>query len=231
MRNIIIILAVALMLLTVGCKPQADTGNGLVKMPDVSKEDAQQAIEENAWSVTEPEAEELSNLPAETPASLEDFKFTQGQSMAYGENKVLVKSIGAGPLVDVVVDGVAGRLIETKSEEVINGLIISIKEFKFKLKDSPENYAVLNIKPLELADDEYLMFKDDQVSVGGKKVRMVEPRADGSVIVEVMPSFSGNERIIAGSSKIIDNLEISPVKVFTKDRTRKAYAIIQVVGQ
>ena len=47
MKNTIIILSVALMLLTVGCKPQVDTGNGLVSMPDVSREDAEKMLEEN----------------------------------------------------------------------------------------------------------------------------------------------------------------------------------------
>ena len=233
MRKIILILAVALMLLTVGCKPKVETGNGLINLPDVSKEDVEKILEEKTQQAEDLQAK-LGSIEAafdEPALPSGQFKLADKQSMAYGENKVTVKTIATGPLVDVDVDGTTGRLVETKSEEVINGLVISIAEFKFKLKDSPENYVVLNIKLLELGENEHLLSKDETVSVGAKIVKMIEPRADGSVIVEVLPSYSGNERIVAGSSIIIDNLEISPVQSFTKDKTRKAYAIIKVVEQ
>lgn len=233
MKKIIIILAVALMILTVGCKPKIETGNGLIDMPDVSKEDAQKVLEEKTQQAEDLQAQldKIDDVAAQPPTALGQFKLADKQSITYGENKVTAKSIAAGPLVDVEVDGIMGRLVETKSEEVINGLVISVIEFKFRLKDSPENYVVLSIKPLELGEDEYLLFKDEQASVGDKKVKMIEPRSDGSVVIEVLPSYSGNERIIAGSSKVIDNLEISPVHSFTKDKTRKAYAIIKIVEQ
>lgn len=186
--------------------------------------------EEEQTPQEEPQAEaESSQLPSDVTLNENEYFFKVNDEVKVDGLTVKVSSIESGPLVKVMVGSTPIELIETKSDEIAEGLVISLQKFHFRLKDSPENYVVLKLTPFELNADEYLITEKESVTLNGTIITLNEARTDGAIYVKISNSRYSNEKVAAGKTETFDNIEVSPVKTFTKDNTRPNYAIVRLV--
>jgi len=244
LSNIIMIFAV--LLLVVGCIPKPGSDSSFFNLPGVpddeleEKEQLAKEFEEKYGEFGNDDIEVQMEVQIETSKekmalieslNLQDdeYFFQVGDSMTMGNSEVTILGIESSPQVNIEIEGIPLRLVETKSDEIANGVVVTLQKFNFRLKDSPENYVVLKVLPLELGLDEYLLTEKEEVSFTDNVFTLNEVRSDGSIYFDIEPSSYSNERITAGSTKEYEGLEISPIKTFTKDSTRDNYAIVKIV--
>jgi hypothetical protein len=236
----------AVLLLVVGCIPKPGSDSSFFNLPGVpddeleEKEQLAKEFEEKYGEFGNDDIEVQMEVQIETSKekmalieslNLQDdeYFFQVGDSMTMGNSEVTILGIESGPQVNIEIEGIPLRLVETKSDEIANDVVVTLQKFNFRLKDSPENYVVLKVLPLELGLDEYLLTEKEEVSFTDNVFTLNEVRSDGSIYFDIEPSSYSNERITAGSTKEYEGLEISPIKTFTKDSTRDNYAIVKIV--
>ncbi len=174
--------------------------------------------------------EDIVEEEAETPAEVSSDEFTlkPGETIVVDGVPVNLKSMTPELLAQLNVGGKDIRLLETRGREIESGLDMTLAQWVYKGKDNPENYVVLKIVPLVLGEHEYLLEKEEEVTIEGKTVRLLQAKSDGSIYVLVLPSLVSEQRVPPGETMTIEGIEITPVLTFTRDNSRLPYAIVKL---
>ena len=88
------------------------------------------------------------------------YDFTEGETKTILGHSVTISDISQTPEVIVIVDGISGKLIETKNQEIINKLIIQTDKMDFS--DINNLKVTLKIEELNAEENQYIITKNQK---------------------------------------------------------------------
>lgn len=191
-----------ILLLLAGCTaPQID----LEEVTDES------AVEELPDILTNEEEEEITENTAPY------YNFTEGQTQEILGHEITVIKINPNPILDIIVDGKENTLKETKNEELIEDLKIQM----YYIHDIylQEKYVTLKVEKLELEDNEYILRKDEKITIGDKDIVLEQSKTNGYIQISVYNKgtvIGDTQDIKRGSSLEINGVTITNIKNYYK---------------
>ena len=139
---------------------------------------------------------------AELPVEVEEdiapyYDFYEGETKIILGHEITLTDISLEPEVLVEVDNIEGRLIETKNEEIINTMKISIERLDKKDINNPK--ATLKIEELNLEANQYIIPKNVRVQIEDRDVVLTDSKSSGhiSVMVYDRNDMKGEEETLA----------------------------------
>ena len=131
-----------------------------------------------------------------------DYDFIEGETKIILGKTITVSDIQQKPEVTLLVDGVSGKLLETKNQEIINYMKISIN--KVDLSDINNKKVTLKIEELNLENNEYIITQNQKISIEDKDVILTEGKSSGKIYVTVYDkgTIKGDEAIIASGETV-----------------------------
>jgi hypothetical protein len=159
---------------------------------------------------------------AELPVEVEEdiapyYDFDEGETKIILGHEITLTDISLEPKVLVEVDNIEGRLIETKNEEIINTMKISIERLDKTDINNPK--ATLKIEELDLQTNQYIIQRNVRVQIEDKDVVLTDSKSSGhiSVMVYDRNNMKGEEETLAkGESLEINGLTITNLKNYYK---------------
>ncbi len=156
-----------------------------------------------------------------------DFKLIKGESVSVAGKKLTLVdfSVFQGRFETVVdVDGATRTLYGTKEPEIFNGLRITPLTV-----DRLQSYIEIEVEPLELGADEYLLdFESDKVILG-RLVRLLDVQDDDGILVEVVDGdVSAKVFIMPGETKTVGSLKVTNFESFHRIVRMERYAILKI---
>jgi hypothetical protein len=251
MKKILLILSIVSILLIAGCvSPTIDSQiketepvEEVAVEPVEEKEcsfdfecDSNECINEKCTIVEEEEPSEtiIEDTVEETPIVEEinngPFKIKKGETIDVLGKSLTVDDIIQPNYLYITIDGEEGELQGTQNEEIINELRITVTDFDFKRTDRVNDYVTLDIEELELGINQYLMEKQDRITIGNKDIVFEESKKTGHISVSVFDTGTikgySDEIIKSGATETINGLKITNLENYY---TTKYYAIVEVV--
>ena len=153
-----------------------------------------------------------------------DYDFIEGETKIILGKTITVSDIQQKPEVTLLVDGVSGKLLETKNQEIINYMKISIN--KVDLSDINNKKVTLKIEELNLENNEYIITQNQKISIEDKDVILTESKSSGKIYVTVYDkgTIKGDEAIIASGETVeVYGLTITNIENYYRN---SQYALI-----
>ena len=153
-----------------------------------------------------------------------DYDFIEGETKIILGKTITVSDIQQKPEVTLLVDGVSGKLLETKNQEIINYMKISIN--KVDLSDINNKKVTLKIEELNLENNEYIITQNQKISIEDKDVILTESKSSGKIYITVYDkgTIKGDETIIASGETVeIYGLTITNIENYYRN---SQYALI-----
>lgn len=232
MKNLTLLLII--ILIASGCSlfaPKPADTEEVVTIEEPSEEETpitqpetEQEQPEEIPPAAEEKPEEEPTIPVEVQTK---FKVGEGQSIEVNKTKLTVKEIHSDSKTLIDVEGESVMYTTTMQNEIINGLDIKFLKFSHKGSGNPENYVELEVKPLQLGPNEYLLEKNwKKVAIEGNNFELLDTRVTDQWI---WVSVSGNINTVVdmppGNSKRANGLLITSVRQFYFN---KPYAIVRI---
>jgi hypothetical protein len=158
---------------------------------------------------------------AELPVEVEDiapyYDFDEGETKIILGHEITLIDISLEPKVLVEVDNIKGKLIETKNEEIINTMKISIERLDKTDINNPK--ATLKIEELDLEANQYIIQRNVRVQIEDKDVVLIDSKSSGHISVMVYDRNdmkSEEETLAKGESLEINSLTITNLKNYYK---------------
>ena len=153
-----------------------------------------------------------------------DYDFIEGETKIILGKTITVSDIQQKPEVTLLVDGVSGKLLETKNQEIINYIKISIN--KVDLSDINNKKVTLKIEELNLENNEYIITQNQKISIEDKDVILTESKSSGKIYITVYDkgTIKGDETIIASGETVeVYGLTITNIENYYRN---SQYALI-----
>ncbi len=149
------------------------------------------------------------------------YDFSEGESKKILGSTITLVQVNQGPEVELTIDGEDTSIEDTKSEEIIGDLVISVDSvtYSYDEENIQVRSATLKVESLDLGDNEYILRKQERITVGVKDILLEESRGDGSIDVIVYDTGrnSGEDaRIKRGESLYIYGVTITNLKNYYK---------------
>ena len=153
-----------------------------------------------------------------------DYDFIEGETKIILGKTITVSDIQQKPEVTLLIDGVSGKLLETKNQEIINYIKISIN--KVDLSDINNKKVTLKIEELNLENNEYIITQNQKINVENKDIILTESKSSGKIYITVYDkgTIKGDETIIASGETVeIYGLTITNIENYYRN---SQYALI-----
>ena len=153
-----------------------------------------------------------------------DYDFIEGETKIILGKTITVSDIQQKPEVTLLIDGVSGKLLETKNQEIINYMKISIN--KVDLSDINNKKVTLKIEELNLENNEYIITQNQKINVENKDIILTESKSSGKIYITVYDkgTIKGDETIIASGETVeIYGLTITNIENYYRN---SQYALI-----
>ena len=153
-----------------------------------------------------------------------DYDFIEGETKIILGKTITVSDIQQKPEATLLVDGVSGKLLETKNQEIINYMKISIN--KVDLSDINNKKVTLKIEELNLENNEYIITQNQKINVENKDIILTESKSSGKIYITVYDkgTIKGDETIIASGETVeIYGLTITNIENYYRN---SQYALI-----
>ena len=215
--KVLIVFALLLTLILASCAPAP-----------VQLEEEQEVVEET--EVMEEEEEQVEEV-VEEEEEMEDgfYKFWDGETHEILGRSITFVETYQPITVVLVVDGEEVRITNTKQDEIINGLRIELDTWVFESSTSKNNFVILKIAELDLANNQFLIHEAARMNVGDKDVRLEESKSNGYILLSVYEADSSegdtDVRIRPGGSEKVNGLTITNLENWWQ---HNEYAIIQI---
>ena len=155
------------------------------------------------------------------------YNFTEGETKEILERSITVLKIYPEPEIDILVDNAQTTIKETKNEEIIKDLKISINQIYNE--NAQTKSLTLKIEPLELGENEYIIRKSEKNTVNNKDIILEESRSDKTITITVYDEgtiVGDTDKIKRGETKTIYGITITNLKNYYKS-TQYAWVIIK----
>ena len=205
MKNLIITL---LLLLIAGCSTETNVLEEISSNPITSMTIAEPQ---------EPKEEDTSPY----------YEFTEDETQIILGHKITILEIEQEPKITIRIDDISGNILETKNEELINGLKISINKLDFS--DIKNLKVTLKIEEFELEDNQYIITKNIKTTIENKDVVLTDSKSTGHINVIVYDKDdlkSEDSSIASGESVELNGLLITNLDNYYKV-TQYALVMIQ----
>lgn len=226
----LVVLVALVVVLLAGCASKAPTGGAVVCNKPYILVGNSCCLDSNVNGICDADEQKPAapvEEPKPEPVLSDEFKLVKGDSVKVaGKIFTLVDySIFQGKLETVVdVDGMEKIIYGTKEPEVVNGLRITPLSV-----DRLQTYILVNVEPLKLQADEYLLEVDKDTVVLGERLRLRDVQDDNGVLVENADSDI-RVFVMPGITKTLDGLRITNVESFFRTVKSERYAILKIVG-
>ncbi len=156
----------------------------------------------------------------EEPVTIETdqyYNFYEGDTQEILGHSITLNTIHINPQIDLTVDYTEASIIETKNEEIIEGLKISIQKINDVYRQ--EKYVTLKIEELNLGKKEYIINKGESITVGNREIVLEDSKVSGYIQVSVYNKgtlIGDTENIKRGESILINELTITNLKNYYK---------------
>ncbi|MFH1210323.1 MAG: hypothetical protein V1645_00220 [archaeon] len=214
-----------------GCQAETPTGNATVCNKPYILVGTSCCLDANDNSVCDKDEIQApeEKPPVVPPEVKQDFQMVKGDMITVGgKNVTLVDfSIFQNKLETVVdVDGKEWVIHETQKPEIVDGLRIAPVSV-----DRLQAFIVLNVVPLKLESNQYLIKLNEVNIILGKVVRLREVQDDGGILVEVSVGEDDfSTFVMEGDTKTVDGLKVTNVESFHRDLRAERYAIVKIVA-
>ena len=154
------------------------------------------------------------------------YDFTEGETKTILGRSITISDIQQTPEVILLVDEVSGKLLETKKEEIVNYLRISIN--KIDLTDINNQKVTLKIEDIHIENNQYILTKNTKTTIRNKDVFLTESRSSGNIEVTIYDkgTTKGDEtRIASGETVEIYGLTITNIENYYRI---SQYALVSV---
>jgi len=165
------------------------------------------------------EEEALSEEPQ--TATVQYYDFTEGETREVFGHTITVTTISTSAMIDILVDNDATSIKETKSEEIVGRLKISIEAFDYGYAPKGETFVTMKFEELELEDNELIIEKGVRQTVGNKDILLESSRTDGAIYVSVYgkgTTIGDTQKIHTGETVEVYGLKITNIKNYYKVR-------------
>ena len=95
---------------------------------------------------------------------------------------ITINDMSSSGRLTLEIDGVISKLQDTKKTQIYNDYYFSMLEYNYK-GESSASYAVLNITPLELESNQYVMRKDVTITLNDIELTLKESKSDDYIKV------------------------------------------------
>ncbi len=217
--------------LLAGCQAETPTGNATVCNKPYILVGTSCCLDANDNGICDKDEEAApeEKPPVIPPSELkEDFQMVKGDMVTVGgKNVTLVDySVFQNKLETVVdVDGKEWVIHETQKPEIVNGLVITPVSV-----DRLQAFMVLNVIPLKLESNQYLVVLGEDNIILGRIVRLREVQDDNGILVQVIDGEEDLEVfVMEDDTKTVDGLKVTNVESFHRDLRAERYAIVKIV--
>lgn len=155
----------------------------------------------------------------------DEYLMTPESRVVIGGREVTMKELAYDYKMTFKIDGQTYLITETNKEEIVNDVIITVKKVNFDPEDV-DTYAIVNIIKYVPGENEYLMYYEDNVVVGGSTVTLRRFNDDGSIYVKV--DDLEDERVKKGETIEIRDLSITNVKTNLRAITSEKYSVLRI---
>ena len=234
MKKVLIVLSIILLLVISACVSQNIGENTQTEQEPttISETESDSSIMIDTTQEKDSTKENIDTAEEEVSTSEEPnseglYTLKEGQTVTVDGKAVTVTLIDQPSHVEVDVDGVEGTIENTKQEEIINELRFNINKFDFK-SDGITTQIFVNITPIVLEDNQYVLYKNEEVTIGDRLVTLLDSRETGHVdikVSELKHINSMDDTIKLGETKEINGLKITILERFYKI---KDYAVVEV---
>lgn len=153
------------------------------------------------------------------------YEFAEDETKIILGHEITLTDVALEPEVLVEIDNIEGKLIETKNEEIINGIRIYIERLNRSDINNPK--ATLMIEELKLTDNQYIIPKYVRVEIENKDVVLIDSKNTKHIYVSVfnMNDMQSEDGYIAqGETVELNGLLITNLKNYYKVNQ---YALIE----
>ncbi|MDP3727844.1 MAG: hypothetical protein Q8R18_00150 [bacterium] len=148
------------------------------------------------------------------------YDFYEGDTREILGHSITLEKIYLNPQVDITVDNTEAGVKETKSEEIIEDLKITI--WKINNNYQEEKYVTFKIEALELGENEYIIQQNEKRTIGSKDIFLEESRTNGYIQVSVY-----NKGTLIGETKNVKSGESLEVYGVTVTNLKNYYKVEQ----
>jgi len=172
--------------------------------------------------VEEPEEEK----PGDNPPY---YVFLEGESKNVLGSNFEVVTISTSPFAETLINGKRYVIKDTKAEEIINDLRISIQEYYFDHEATEMgDYAIFKIEKLVLEENQYLVDKGGLVTVGDRDFKLDDVKSDGWIEYSVYKTgtsdgYQGKASLAKDATTY--GVTVQPVKTYWR---MYQYAIVEL---
>lgn len=154
------------------------------------------------------------------------YDFTEGETKTILGRDITISDIQQTPEIYLLVDGVSGKLLETKKEEIVNYLRISIN--KIDLTDINNKKVTLKIEDINIENNQYVLIKNTKTTIENRDIILTESRSNGNIEVTVYETNTNkgdDAQIASGETVEIYGLTITNIENYYRI---SQYALISV---
>jgi len=235
MRKLILVLMVLAVLVTAcaqqkAAEPAAPAG-GLTPVEETPAPEAPESpVEEPVAETPAEETPAPEEAPAETPAPAatnadeQFFDVKEGDTITYKSQKIIIEDLtNQGNYATMYIDPIRYHLYAVNKPEILNNIEYQIVENNFNTANSIK----LRIRPLKLEAGEYLVLKDEIVTVNNVQLTLGAVQVDSRNQESAYVYVGGIEyRVKLGETVNAGTLAVTLKSPFYK---QKQYAILKIV--
>jgi len=158
------------------------------------------------------------------------YKISLGETDIIEGMTISISEIGSSAEVILSIDGVESKLKETKAKEIYNDYYFSTQEYNYK-GDSDETYVIIEVTPLILEEDQYLIRRSETINVLEKDITLDDSKSDGYIVLTVCDEGTrfceDLESIAKGKTEEVRGINIQPIEHYYRVYQ---YAILEITS-
>jgi hypothetical protein len=221
MKTKIILTLILLLLIVPACiNVQVDEQDEIPQEPEAEAE-AEETEEAEAIVIIPEEAEE-ETLPEN------QYNLIFGEILTVDGMNLQIIDMTSSTRLTFSVDGSEKEMQNTKTKEIFNEYYFKMIEYNYN-GESEESNVILEIKPVSLTSNQYILDKNEKITLLGKEITLVESRSDNYIKVTVCDEGTllcdSYVNIQDGEEEEIREITIGNIEQFY---TINQYAIISI---
>lgn len=187
-----------------GCIPSLEQVNGMVK-------------------------EGVHKLKAELQKDLgiEEYSMQVGDYVMVDNKLVRLESYNSDYVVEFDIEGHKVEMRTTQEPLIVEGLELTIKEFRFDASSLEKNYVKVKVTRFVPDEDYYLFYLDDIKNVLGHDIELINIEKSGTVLIRV--DMVNELRIMEDATEGVANLYISNARPVYRAINNERHVILKIV--
>jgi hypothetical protein len=154
------------------------------------------------------------------------FDMKEGDTVTVDNKVVRLVSFSPDYVVVFDIDGQEREMRETQDPQIVNGIELTIKGWKFDASNLAGNYVKADIKKYIPGEDEYLFYLDDMKAILGHEIKLSKLDKDGSV--SFMVDSVNDIRVREDMQEGVLDIYISNIRPNFRAIASERYVIVRV---